>query len=321
MWVLKVIDFKPDLLMKTYFQLRLFIILVAINILLTACPEPKKDPQPSDTCATNPTDCGCPQAPASCNDNGNTTSALGKGQAGVVGTAGIADWDKLSASEKNRIKGWKSLFVHASVGGDLEDGSESNGFKFEFYDGSKLNDGMNGADWNSINNGNNISNGEPEKKIAAFKREALEQKGKLQIAIFKFGYADITDANLEATKTLYKAMIDELRAAGLRFVHITPPLIYIATKDDGNEAKMKMAAWMKSTFTQDVIFDIQACESRDGACKLGNVWRICEDVRSTSGCPSKGQGVDSAEGQGHLCEKAATNISKAFLMSIYNVGK
>lgn len=279
--------------------------------LLMGCP--KSDPDPDNSGNTNdPTP----------DPNGPVTNApLGKGQAGVVGTAGIAEWDKLSATEKTKVKGWNSLFVHASVGGDLEDGSQNNGFKFEFYDGTKLNDGMNGADWNSINNGNNISNGEPEKKIAAFKREALEQKGKLQIAIFKFGYADITDANLEATKTQYKAMIDELRTAGLRFVHITPPLIYIVTKDDGNEAKMKMATWMKSTFTQDVIFDIQACESRDGACKLGNVWRICDDVRSTSGCPSKGQGVDSAEGQGHLCEKAATNISKAFLMSIYNVGK
>lgn len=52
------------------------------------------------------------------------------------------------------------------------------------------------AYWNSINNGNNISNGEPDKKMVAFKREALEQKNKLQIAIFKFGYADITDGNI-----------------------------------------------------------------------------------------------------------------------------
>jgi len=253
--------------------------------------------------------------------NAPTQTAIGKGQAGIVGTAGIAAWDALSSVEKNKVKGWNSLFVHASVGGDLEDGAQNNGFKFEFYDGNKFNDGLNGVDWNSINNGNNISNGEPEKKMAAFKREALQQKSKLQIAIFKFGYADITDANLEAVKTLYKAMIDELRAEGLRFVHITPPLIYIVTKDDGNAAKMKIADWMKATFTQDVIFDIQACESKDGTCKLNSVLRICDDLRSTSGCPSKGQGVDAAEGQGHLCEKAANNISKAFLMSIYNAGK
>ena len=165
-----------------------------------------------------------------------TNSPLGKGQAGIVGTAGIAEWDKLPTSEKNKVKGWNSLFVHASVGGDLEDGAENNGFKFDFYDGNKLNDGLNGADWNSINNGNNISNGEPEKKIAAFKREVLEQKSKLQIAIFKFGYADINEANLESVKASYKQMIDDIIAAGIRSVHITPPLIYIVTKVDGNAA-------------------------------------------------------------------------------------
>jgi hypothetical protein len=42
---------------------------------------------------------------------------------------------------------------------------------------------------------------------------------------------------------------------------------------------------------------------------------------STAGCSSKNQGIDAAEGQGHLCEKAAGRISKAFLMSIYNAGK
>jgi len=274
--------------------------------LLMGCP--KSDPDP-DNATNNPTP----------DPNGAITNApLGKGQAGVVGTAGIAEWDKLSTTEKNKVKGWNSLFVHASVGGDLEDGTENNGFKFDFYDGTTLKDGMNGSDWKTLGD---ISNGEGVKKMAAFKTEVLKQKAKLQIAIFAFGYADITDSNLEEMKTQYKAMIDAIRAAGVRPLHITPPLIYITGKDDGNEAKMKMATWMKSTFSQDVIFDLQACETKDGACKLGNVWRICDDVRSTSGCPSKGQGVDSPEGQGHLCEKAATNISRAFLMSIYNAGK
>ena len=288
-------------------------LLLALFISLLSCSKSADTPDPN---AGNPS-----------NPNGNPNPSmgggkLGSGQAGTVGIAGIDAWDKLSQTEKNKITGWNSLFVHASVGGDLEDGAQNNGFKFEFYDGNKLNDGLNGADWNSINNGNNISNGEPDKKMAAFKREALEQKAKLQIAIFKFGYADINDSNLESAKTAYKQMIDELRAAGLRFVHITPPLIYIVSKDDGNAAKMKMGTWMKDTFKgQDVVFDLQEIESNNGACKLGNVWRICDEYRSTSACPSKGQGVDSPEGQGHLCEKAANRISKAFLMSIYNVGK
>jgi hypothetical protein len=285
---------------------------LVLSLLLLACAKGTTADDPNPTTPTNPT---TPITPG--------TGNLGNGQPGVVGLSGIEAWDKLSATEKSRVTGWNSLFVHASVGGDLEDGCQNNGYKFEFYDGTKLYDGLNGADWNSINNGNNISNGEPDKKMAAFKREVLEQKVKLQIAMFKFGYADITDANVETVKTAYKQLIDELRAGGIkRFVHITPPLVYIVTKDDGNAAKMKVGQWMKDTFkAQDVVFDLQEIESDNGACKLGTVWTICDKYRSTAACPSKGQGVDAPEGQGHLCEREANRISKAFLMSIYNAGK
>ena len=259
-----------------------------------------------------------PIAPVIPNTNTNTntnTTATGS----IIGLSGIAAWDKLTTTEKEKVATINTLFVHASVGADLEDGSQNNDFKFNFYDGNKLYDGLNGADWNSINDGNNISNGEPEKKIAAFKREALQQKDKLKVAIFKFGYADINDDNLESVKTAYKQMIDELRLAKLKFVHITPPLVYIVTKDDGNAAKMKMATWMKSTFKDtDIIFDLQEIESDNGACNLNGVWTICDKYRSTESCPSKGQGIDSPEGQGHICEKEATRISKAFLLSVYN---
>jgi hypothetical protein len=255
-----------------------------ILLLLAGCTSPAGVPAANDPNPAAPTN---PTTPTDLTPGGSAT--LGNGQPSVVGIAGISTWDNLSTTEKGRVKGWNSLFVHASVGGDLEDGSQNNGVKFEFYDGNTLYDGPNGADWNSINNGANISNGEPEKKLAAFKREAIEQKAKLQIAIFKFGYADITDANVELVKTTYKQMIDELRAAGIkRFVHITPPLIYIVTKDDGNAARMKVGQWMKDTFKQDVLFDLQEIESDNGVCKLGTVWTICDKYRSTANCASKG---------------------------------
>ena len=44
------------------------------------------------------------------------STALGKGQAGAVGIAGIEAWDKLAGSEKDRIKGWNTIFMHQSVG-------------------------------------------------------------------------------------------------------------------------------------------------------------------------------------------------------------
>ncbi|NIJ53898.1 hypothetical protein [Dyadobacter arcticus] len=242
----------------------------------------------------------------------------GKGQPGIVGTDGITAWEQLSSSEKDRIKGWNTIFMHQSVGADLEDGSSANGFRFEYFDmNEKPNKGLSGNVFSA-------SNGMPMDKIAEFKKNALAHASIIKIAIFKFGYADITDDNVNEVKVAYKTMIDDLRnqIPGLRFVHVTPPLVYIATKDEGNAAKMNMAQWMKDTFKdKDVIFDLEAIESNNGSCKLGSVWTICDEYRSTASCPSKGQGVDAPEGQGHLCEKAATRISKAFLMSIYNIGK
>jgi hypothetical protein len=242
----------------------------------------------------------------------------GKGEAGVVGTEGIEAWEKLSTSEKDRIKGWNTIFMHQSVGADLEDGASANGFRFEYFDLTEKPDkGLSGNVFGA-------SNGMPMEKIAEFKKNVLAHKSIVKIAIFKFGYADIRDDNIEEVKMAYKQMIDDLRAQvpGLRFVHVTPPLIYITTKDEGNAAKMKIAQWMKDTFRdKDVIFDLEQIESNNGSCKLGAVWRICDEYRSTAACPSKGQGVDAPEGQGHLCEKAATRISKAFLLSIYNCGK
>lgn len=252
-------------------------------------------------------------------DPGEETGSaeLGKGQPGVVGLSGIGAWDNLPSTEKNRIKSWNTLFMHQSVGGDLEDGSANNGFRFDYFDLTEKPKGLSGNVFTA-------SNGNPMEKIQEFRKSVLAHKSLAQIAIFKFGYADINDANLEEVKTAYKNMIEDLRGqvSGLRFVHITPPLITIVTKDEGNAAKMKLSQWMKDNFKdKDVIFEFEEIESGNGACKLGNVWTICNENRSTASCPSKNQGVDAPEGQGHLCESAATRISKAFLMSIYNTGK
>jgi len=248
------------------------------------------------------------------NPGGNNT---GQGQAGIVAMEGPENWDKLSATEKEKVRGWNTIFMHQSVGGDLEDGCEANGFKFEYFDLQNAPAGPSGNVFSA-------SNGMPFDKIAEFKSNIITHKNSVKIAIFKFGYADINDENLEQVKSAYKKMIDELRIEvnGLKFVHITPPLVYIVTQDDGNAAKMKFGQWMKDTFKdKDVIFDLISIESDNGNCALGNVWRICDKYRSTASCPSKNQGIDAPEGQGHLCESAAVRISKAFLLSIYNAGK
>ncbi|HOX81644.1 MAG TPA: hypothetical protein PLJ60_00715 [Chryseolinea sp.] len=254
------------------------------------------------------------------NNNGNPSGGteLGEGQPGIVNSFGITAWDNLSSEEKNRIKGWNTIFMHQSVGADLEDGANNNEFKFEYFDlNESPNKGLSGNVFSE-------SNGNPFEKINEFKTNALKHKSIIKIAIFKFGYADISGENMEEVKVAYKKLIDDLRieVPVLRFVHITPPLVYLVTGGDQNTARTEVGNWMKDTFkNKDVIFDFQEAESDNGACGWDGIWGICNKYRSTNSCPSKSQGVDAAEGQGHLCETAATKISKAFLMSIYNAGK
>lgn len=276
-------------------------ILATIMIALFASCSSSDDPDTIDD--TNP-------------PGGNTP--VGVGQPGVVTTTGIAAWDNLTENEKSKIKGWNTIFMHQSVGGDLEDGAANNGFRFEYFDLTVRPDqGLSGNVFIA-------SNGSPMEKINEFKANVLAHKSIVKIAIFKFGYADITDENMDQVKGGYKKMVDDLKKEipSLRFIHITPPLVYIVTRDDGNAAKIKVGTWMKQTFqAQDVVFDLQEIESNNGACHLNDVWSICNEYRSRESCSSKSQGVDAPEGQGHLCEAAATKISKAFLMSIYQSGK
>lgn len=274
-----------------------------LSALLVACTPPTSDTPIAD-------------------DGPNPPTALGNGQPGVVGTTSVEAWDKLAAAQKERIKGWNTLFLHQSVGQDLEEGCKANGFRFEYYGrGDKATKGLHGGIFVDVGG---IANGNPFEKIRVFKENVLSNKDVLKIAILKFGYADINDDNYAQVQTEYKKMVDELRsqAVGLRFVHLTPPLVFSTAAYEGNAAKMKVGQWMKDTFkATDVIFDLQALEANDGACQQGNVWRICTENRNTAADPSDVNGIDGSDGQGHIGKKAAQRISKALLMSIYNAGK
>ncbi|GAB3703396.1 hypothetical protein GCM10027592_33350 [Spirosoma flavus] len=273
----------------------------------------KADPNP-----TNPSN------PTNPNPAGNV--ALGNGQPGIVGIAGIDAWDKLTAAEKERIKNWNTLFLHQSVGQDLEEGAKANGVPFEYFGPKDLVD--KGAEGKGLRGGifvdvGGIANGNPYEKIRVFKEAALRSKTTLKIAVFKFGYADVLDNNREQVKTAYKTFIDELRQQipGLRFVHMTPPLVYSTTAEEGNAAKANVGQWMKDTFKNaDVVFDLQAVETNEGSCQQNNVPRICQDNRASTTDPSEVNGVDS-DGQGHLGKKASQRISKGLLYAIYQVGK
>jgi len=255
-------------------------------------------------------------------DNNNNNTEIGKGLPGIVGTAGVAAWDALSTSEKNRIKGWNTLFLHQSVGQDLEEGCKANGFPWEYYgNGDKINKGFMGGIFVDVGN---IPNGNPYEKIRVFKEQILNSKDVVKIGVFKFGYADIDDNNYLQVQTAYKSMVDELKSkvTDFRMLHVTPPLVYSVESYDGNSARMKVGQWMRSAFAStDVIFDLQALESNDGTCQQSGVWRICPENRNSASDPSDVNGVDTSPGQGHIGKKAGQRISKALLMSIYNTGK
>lgn len=250
-------------------------------------------------------------------DNPNPTPVL-PATPGVVSIEGIAAWDALPQAEKDKVTSWNTLFLHQSVGTDLEDGSDENGYAFNYYGpDQQLSSGLSGGIFVDVSPG--LANGNPMEKLAVFKANALKHKGSLKIAIMKFGYADVRETDLPAVEAEYQKTVEAIKAAGIRVLHITPPLVY---STDENPAKMKMRTWMLETFKQDIIFDFQDMESQTNGsrCQVNNTWQICQANRSTASCPSKGQGVDG-DGAGHLCQAAAVRISKAFLYAIYQAGK
>lgn len=250
---------------------------------------------------------------------GSTTGTAG---ANVVSVPGIAAWDALSETDKAQVNGFASLYLHQSVGQDLEDGAEGAGFSFEYYgpNQASIANKPNGGIFVDVSPG--LGNGQPMQKLAVFEQKALAHKSSLRVAMMSFGYADVA-ANSEVpsvaeVQTAYAATVGRLKTEGIRVLHITPPLVYDTAE---NQPKQQMRQWMLTTFPNDTIFDLQDIESQYNGtrCEVGGVWRICQENRSTESCPSKGQGVDGP-GQGHICYTRAIEFSKALLFAIRRAG-
>ncbi len=278
----------------------------------TTVPSVLPDGAPNPDATAPPPDGGAPPdgAPPPPPVDGGTP-----GTPGVVSLDGIAAWDALP--DKAKVKTFRSAFLHQSVGGDLEDGAQFNGYKFEYATSSSTNlaQGLNGGLFST-------SNGNPSGKISEFRSMALANQANLKVAIMKFGYADIVAGKVAGAQTAYQAAVADIKAQGVRVLHVTPPFVYNVPAE--NAPKAQMRAWMMATFPSDIIFDLEDIESTEpssGArCERGGSWEICNSIRSTSGCASLNQGVDSASGQGHLCYAQAKRISKAFLYAIYLAG-
>lgn len=261
-----------------------------------------------------------PSAPAAPAAAGSVAAAQPAGPlvGALVGQGGAAAWSKLSAAEVAHVKAVPFLYLHQSVGQDLEDGCEANGVKFEYFgpETTALAAGPNGGIFTDVGN---VPNGEPFKKIEVVRKALKATKGAARIVSFSFGYADIRDADLPKVQVEYQKLVAEVKAKGARFLHVTPPLVFSVEE---NPAKQKMRAFMLATFKDDVIFDLQDLESFDAGkrCEEGGVWRICPTIRSTTACSSKSQGIDG-DGAGHLCERRAKEIAKALLYAIHLAGK
>lgn len=236
----------------------------------------------------------------------------------MVGEAGVAAWDALPPAEKEKVRSFGTLFLHQSVGQDLEDGAEAAGFKFTYYGPDHAaSSGLHGGIFVDVKPG--LANGNPAEKLAVFRDAAVRNKASFRVASMKLGYADVREADRVQVQAQYAQTVAEVRKAGLRVLHVTPPLVFDPAE---NPPKIAMRTWMIATFPSDVIFDLQDLESQSGGtrCEVGGTWRICPQNRSTASCPSKSQGVDG-DGAGHLCEKAAGRIAKAFLYAIHRAGQ
>jgi len=235
----------------------------------------------------------------------------------VIGVAGIAAWTALPAAEKAKLKVASSIYLHQSVGQDLEDGAEENGFKFNYYGpgATSVDPGMNGGLFNDVGP---IDNGKPMEKLALVLKIAKLHRGTLKTIGFSFGYADVRDEDLARVEAEYVRVAKEVRATGARLFHVTPPLVFDVKE---NPPKMKMRTWMLAAFPGEPIFDLQDIESQDNGkrCEVGGVWQICPANRSTTACSSKSQGIDS-DGQGHLCSKKATLFARALLLTMARAG-
>ncbi len=232
----------------------------------------------------------------------------------LVGVDAIAAWDALPEDERARVRSIPTLFLHQSVGQDLEDGAKALGFPFEYYGPNQASvaAGLNGGIFVDVGG---VSNGDAAAKLAVW-REHTGKHAALKVAMMKFGYADVLPESLEAAKSGYRDAVAAIRARGTKVVHVTPPLVFDTAE---NPAKQTLRAWMLASFPDDVIFDLTDLESTDpstGArCEVGGVWRICPSIRSREGCASEGQGIDGP-GQGHLCAAEAARLAKAMLFAI-----
>ncbi|MBT9560354.1 MAG: hypothetical protein IV100_30290, partial [Myxococcales bacterium] len=164
---------------------------------------------------------------------------------GVVGPDGITAWDALPEAEQGVVRTVPTVYLHQSVGQDLEDGCAANGFSFEYFGPNQatIAAGLNGGIFADVGS---VPNGEPFQKMQVVRDVFAAVKDQVRVFSFSFGYADMRDEDLAAVQAEYEKLVGEVKAAGVRFLHVTPPVVF---SPEENPPKMAMRTWMLETFT------------------------------------------------------------------------
>lgn len=244
-----------------------------------------------------------PAAPSAGPARAPAAGNLAPGGKGVVGPEGAQAFDKLSSSDRERLRGARIFFGHQSVGQNILDGAEQLGFRFrsvsagEEYDGDvRLGEALLGR------------NGDGVGKVRAYV-DLLDRGGvgrRVDAAGMKLCYSDVEGTtDLEPLKAAYASAVDRLTQAfpHLRLLHVTPPL----ESDDGpgNTKRLALGTWLKERYgTRAVVLDLAAVESTSptGApCRKNNVPALCDALR---------------EDHGHLSEGGSRHVAKAFLYAV-----
>lgn len=264
---------------------------------------------------------------------GGTAGSSGSGGSGgqivgnVVGVAGIAAFDQLSAADQTALKQTKTLFMHMSVGSNLTSGQDhsdapwvagtnSLGYVFDTVEDS--------GDFSSTVFGEAFfgQNGEPKQKTDMFQQFVnTKQIGKaVKVAGMKFCYTDLEvdeggGQDLNVVQQNYAAMMTAIRSAnpGLKFFHITTPLQPADQYHtvENNSHRKKFGDWLKSTYSsQDIVFDLQEVESTDnsgGKCLQSGTPVVCS--------------AWAGDDDGHLNDVGSTRAARAFLYAIHMAAK
>jgi hypothetical protein len=236
---------------------------------------------------------------------------------------GVQAFEQMSAAAKNALAQTRVYFHHMSVGGNLLSGSNHYdppwvagtnglGYVFDYVDGPS-----------SYTSGQMLGeqvfgqNGDPMAKIQMF-QDFVGNKGigaVVAVAGMKFCYSDLlansgAGQDLNAVQQSYASMMSSLKGAypSVSFFHITPPLQpgnQWQTVENNNH-RIALGAWLRSTYTGDIVFDLEAVESTAGngtSCAQGGTPVLCDEWK--------------ADNDGHMNDIGSTRAAKAFLYALH----